>query len=37
MDSILSAFSHVGKQEKFCFQILIEPLSEKWMKDMRKQ
>ena len=37
MDSILSAFSHVGKQEKVCFQILIEPLSEKWMKDMRKQ
>ena len=37
MDSILSAFSHVWKQEKVCFQILIEPLSEKWMKNMRKQ
>ena len=37
MDSLLSAFSQVGKQEKVCFQILVEPLSEKWLKDMRKQ
>ena len=37
MDSLLSAFSQVGKQEKVCFQILVEPLPEKWLKDMRKQ
>jgi hypothetical protein len=37
MDSLLSSFAHVGKQEKVCFQILAEPLSEKWLKDMRKQ
>ena len=37
MDSLLSAFSQVGKQEKVCFQILAEPLPEKWLKDMRKQ
>ena len=37
MDSLLSAFSHVWKEEKVCFQILIEPLSEKWLKDMRKK
>ena len=37
MDSLLSAFSHIWKQEKVCFQILAEPLSEKWLKDMRKQ
>ena len=37
MDSLLSAFSRVWKQEKVCFQILAEPLSEKWLKDMRKK
>ncbi len=37
MDSLLSAFSHVWKQEKVCFQILAEPLSEKWLKNMRKE
>ena len=37
MDSLLSAFAHVWKQEKVCFQILAEPLSEKWLKDMRKR
>ena len=37
MDSLLSAFSRVWKQEKVCFQILSEPLSEKWLKDMRKK
>lgn len=37
MDSLLSAFSHVWKDEKACFQILVEPLQEKWLKDMRKQ
>ena len=37
MDSLLSAFSHVWKDEKVCFQILVEPLQEKWLKDMRKE
>ena len=37
MDSLLSAFSHVWKQEKVCFQILAEPLPEKWLKNMRKE
>ena len=37
MDSLLSAFSHVRKDEKVCFQILVEPLQEKWLKDMRKE
>ena len=32
MDSLLSAFSHIWKEEKVCFQILVEPLSEKWLK-----
>lgn len=36
MDSLLSAFSQVWKEEKACFQILAEPLPEKWIKDMRK-
>ena len=36
MDSLLSAFSQVWKEEKVCFQILAEPLPEKWLKDMRK-
>ena len=37
MDSLLSAFSQVWKEEKVCFQILAEPLPEKWLKKMRKQ
>ena len=37
MDSILSAFSSVNKDEKACLQILVEPLSESWLKDMRKK
>ena len=37
MDSILSAFSHVWKEEKACLQILVEPLPEKRLKDMRKK
>lgn len=37
MDSLLSAFSHIWKEEKVCFQILVEPLSEKWLKKMRKE
>ena len=36
MDSLLSAFSQIGKEEKACFQILAEPLPEKRLKDMRK-
>jgi hypothetical protein len=37
MDSILSAFSSVNKDEKACLQILVEPLSEDWLKEMRKK
>lgn len=37
MDSILSAFSSVNKEEKACLQILVEPLSEDWLKEMRKK
>ncbi|MDR0370112.1 MAG: hypothetical protein LBH96_06590 [Candidatus Peribacteria bacterium] len=37
MDSILSAFSSVNKGEKACLQILVEPLSEDWLKEMRKK
>ena len=37
MDSILSAFSNISKEEKACLQIMVEPLSEKWLKDMRKK
>ncbi|MDR0651231.1 MAG: hypothetical protein LBG59_07750 [Candidatus Peribacteria bacterium] len=37
MDSILSAFSHISKDEKACLQIMVEPLSEDWLKKMRKK
>jgi len=37
MDSILSGFSSVGNDEKLCLQILVEPLSEEWLKKMRKK
>ncbi|MDR2415309.1 MAG: ATP-binding protein [Candidatus Peribacteria bacterium] len=37
MDSILSAFSHISKEEKACLQIMVEPLSEDWLKKMRKK
>jgi len=37
MDSILSAFSSLGKEEKACLQIMVEPLSEEWLKNMRKK
>ena len=37
MDSILSAFSHLTKDEKACLQIMVEPLSEEWLKKMRKK
>jgi hypothetical protein len=37
MDSILSAFANVTKEEKASLQIMVEPLSENWLKDMRKK
>ena len=37
MDSILSAFSSSSKDEKLCLQIIVEPLSEDWLKKMRKK
>lgn len=36
MDSILSAFSNLNKDEKVWIQILVEPLHEDWLKKMRK-
>ena len=37
MDSILSAFSNLSKEEKVWIQILVEPLHEDWLKKMRKK
>ena len=37
MDSILSAFSNLTKEEKVWIQILVEPLHESWLKKMRKK
>lgn len=37
MDSILSAFSNLSKEEKVGIQILVEPLHESWLKKMRKK
>ena len=37
MDSILSAYNNVNKDEKLCLQVLVQPLHEKWLKDMRKK
>ena len=37
MDSILSAFSNISKEEKVWIQILVEPLHEDWLKKMRKK
>lgn len=37
MDSLLSAFSHLTRDEKACLQILVEPLNEEWLKKMRKK
>lgn len=37
MDSILSAFSSITKNEKAWIQILVEPLHEDWLKQMRKK
>ena len=36
MDSILSAFSNISRDEKVWIQILVEPLHENWLKEMRK-
>ncbi|MBB1578394.1 MAG: type IV secretory system conjugative DNA transfer family protein [candidate division SR1 bacterium] len=36
MDSILSAFSNISRDEKVGIQILVEPLHENWLKKMRK-
>ena len=36
MDSILSAFSNINRDEKVWIQILVEPLHENWLKKMRK-
>ena len=36
MDSILSAFSNINRDEKVWIQILVEPLHESWLKKMRK-
>lgn len=37
MDSILSAFSNINRDEKVWIQILVEPLHEDWLKKMRKK
>ena len=37
MDSLLSAYSKVLTDEKMCLQILISPLDEKELKNLRKQ
>lgn len=37
MDSLLSAYSKVMTDEKMCLQILISPLDEKELKELRKQ
>ena len=36
MDSILSAFSNISRDEKVWIQILVEPFHENWLKKMRK-
>ena len=36
MDSILSAFANISRDEKVWIQILVEPLHENWLKKMRK-
>jgi hypothetical protein len=37
MDSILSAYNNVGKDEKLILQILVQPLHEDRLKKMRKK
>jgi hypothetical protein len=37
MDSLLSAYNNVNKDEKMILQILVQPLHEKWLKRMRKK
>ena len=37
MDSLLSAYSKVFTDEKMCLQVLISPMDEKVLKDLRKE
>ena len=37
MDSILSAYNNVEKDEKMMLQVLVQPLHESWLKSMRKK
>ena len=37
MDSLLSAYSKVFTDEKMCLQVLISPMDEKALKDLRKE
>jgi len=37
MDSLLSAYSKVFTDEKMCLQILITPLDENALKELRKE
>lgn len=37
MDSVLSAYNKITKEEKLLFQILIQPLHESWLKKLRKK
>lgn len=37
MDSLLGAYSKVSVNEKICLQILVSPLDESWLKNLRKQ
>jgi hypothetical protein len=37
MDSILSAYNNVGKDEKMILQIMMQPLHEKRLKRLRKR
>jgi lipoate-protein ligase A len=37
MESILSAFGRVDKDEKLCFQLLLSPVDEKQQESMRKK
>ncbi len=36
MDSIMSAFNKVSKNDKLVLQILVQPLHERWLKKLRK-
>jgi hypothetical protein len=37
MDSILSAYNNVGKNEKMILQIMMQPLHERRLKKLRKK